>query len=71
MNAENRTPVSGHPDRGLLTDSAILARVPQVIIKGGTFGVYLQDTGSEVPTSVVMKSSVSWDIMPSSPLKVN
>jgi hypothetical protein len=42
-----------------------------VIINGGTFGVHLQDIGSEVLTQVDMKSSISWDIKLCSPLKVN
>jgi hypothetical protein len=31
----------------------------------------LEDAGSEVLTAVAMKSTIFWDITPSSPLKVN
>jgi hypothetical protein len=38
---------------------------------GGIIFIIIYFVGSEVPTAVVMKSAVFWDITPCSPLKVN
>jgi hypothetical protein len=40
-------------------------------MKHELYKLHLKVVGFEVFTAVVMKSAISWDIMPCSPLKVN